>query len=232
MAKEWKKSKSTTQSINEFVEMGHLHNQVLDGWRAPSGESFPDPRASEIVVFEDFFKRGFRVPVHPFLQGLLLYYDIGICNLHPNSIILVATFIHLCEAFVGIEPHFDLFCYLFCMRKKGAVGGSKIAGEVYLHLCDGMKNHYLSCPWNTSLSEWYKKWFYIQEEPNNVTFCDVGYVPEKRVSWTDRPECAGHVEELMNLIQWSHLDGSQPPSAAMPEESTPWVRILGELRHD
>ena len=182
MAKEWKKSKSTTKSINELVEMGHLHNQELDGWRVLIGESFPDPRAGEFVVFEAFFKRGFGVPVHPFLQGLLLYYEIGICNLHPNSILLVATFIHLCEAFVGIEPHFDLFRYVFCLRKKGAVGTSKIPGGVYLNLRDGMKNHYLNYPWTTFLSKWYKKWFYIREEPDSATFCDVGYVPEKRVS--------------------------------------------------
>jgi hypothetical protein len=146
MAKEWKKSRCTTKSLNELVEMGLLHNQELSSWRVPSGESFLEPRAGEIVVFEDFFKRGFGVPIHPFLQGLLLHYEIGICNLHPNSILLVATFIHLCEAYVGIEPHFDLFCYLFCLREKGAVGGSKIAGRVYLNLHDGMKNHYLNCP--------------------------------------------------------------------------------------
>jgi len=178
----------------------------LGGWRTPEGESYRDPRDSEIVVFEDFFKRGFGMPVHPFLQGLLLYYEIGICNLHPNSIFLVATFIHLCEAFVGIEPHFDLFWYLFCLRRKRVVGGSKIAGGVYLNLRDGLKNRYLSCPWNTSLTEWYRIWFYIREEPGSATFCDVGYVPEKRASWTDRPEYTGQVEELMNLIDWSRLD--------------------------
>jgi hypothetical protein len=94
----------------------------------------PDPRDGEIVVFEDFFKRCFGDPVHPFLQGLLLYYETRICNLHPNSILLIATFIHLSEAFAGIEPHFDLFHYLFCLRKKSVVGGSKIAGGVYLNL--------------------------------------------------------------------------------------------------
>jgi hypothetical protein len=134
MAKEWKKSKSTMNSINELIKMGLLHNQEISGWMAPSGESFPDPRASEIIISKDIFKRGFGVLVHPFLQGLLLYYKIGICNLHPNSILLVSTFIHLCEAFARIEPHFDLFCYLFCLRKKGAVGGFKIADGVYLNL--------------------------------------------------------------------------------------------------
>jgi len=129
MAREWKKSRSTTRSLNELVEMGLLHNQELGGWRVPSGESFPDPRAGEIVVFVDFLKRGFGVLVHPFLQGLLLYYEIGICNLHPNSILLVATFIHLYEAFVGIEPHFDLFHYLFCLRKKGAMEAPRLLVE-------------------------------------------------------------------------------------------------------
>jgi len=179
---------------------GLLHNQELSGWRAPEGESYPDPRAGEIVVFEDYFKRAFGVPVHPFLQGLLLYYEIGICNLHQNSILLVSTFIHLCEAYVGIELHFDLFRYLFCLRKNRAVGGSKIVGGVYLNLHDRMKNRYLSCPLYTSLTEWYKRWFYIREEPGSATFCDVSYTPEKRVSWTDRPEYTGQVSELMSLI--------------------------------
>ena len=140
------------------------------------------PKLERMLFLKIFFKRGFGVPVHLFLQGLLLYFEIRICNLHPNSILLVATFIYLCEAYVGIEPHFDLFRYLFCLRKKGAVGGSKIAGRVYLNLRDGMKNRYLSCPRNTSLTEWYKRWFYISEEPGSATFCDVSYIPEKRVS--------------------------------------------------
>jgi len=67
MSKDWKKSRSTTKSINELIEMGLLHNQELGGWRAPSRESIPDPRAGKIVVFEGFFKRGFGVPVHLFL---------------------------------------------------------------------------------------------------------------------------------------------------------------------
>jgi hypothetical protein len=102
-------------------------------------DSYPNPQPGEIVVFEDFFKRGFGVSVHPFLQGLCLYYEIGICNLHHNSIFLVSVFIHLCEVYGGIQLHFDLFRYLFCLRKKGSQGGSKIAGEVYLTLWDGMK---------------------------------------------------------------------------------------------
>jgi hypothetical protein len=38
-------------------------------------------------------------------------------------------------------------------------------------------------------------------------FCDVGYIPDKRVAWNEQPELAGHVEELMVLLPWNHLDG-------------------------
>ena len=54
-----------------------------------------------------------------------------------------------------------------------------------------MKAQYLHCPWNTSLDDWYKKWFYIREEPNTITLCDVRYIPEKRTSWSEKPEHLG-----------------------------------------
>jgi hypothetical protein len=57
------------------------------------------------------------------------------------------------------------------------------------------------------LTEWYRRWFYVREEPGSSTFCDVGYVPEKRASWSDRPEYDGQVADLMKLIDWSRLDG-------------------------
>jgi len=43
MAKEWKKSRSNTRSLNDLVEKGLLHNQELGGWRAPEGESCNTP---------------------------------------------------------------------------------------------------------------------------------------------------------------------------------------------
>jgi hypothetical protein len=69
-----------------------------------------------------------------------------------------------------------------------------------------MKSEYLSCPWNTSLGDWYNKWFYIREEPNTATLYDVSYIPEKRISWNKKLEYAGQVRELMELLPWTHLD--------------------------
>ena len=27
-----------------------------------------------------------------------------------------------------------------------------------------------------SLDDWYKKWFYVHEEPNTIMLCDMGYI--------------------------------------------------------
>jgi hypothetical protein len=48
--------------------------------------------------------------------------------------------------------------------------------------------------------------FYIREEPNTATLCDVGYMPEKRASWNEKPEYVGQVRELMELLPWNRLD--------------------------
>jgi hypothetical protein len=63
MKKEWWKSKSTDSSINELIGQGVLHDKELRSCRASDSESFPDLQPGEIVVFEDFFKRGFGVPI-------------------------------------------------------------------------------------------------------------------------------------------------------------------------
>jgi hypothetical protein len=119
MKKEWNMSKCTTLNLERLVRMGVLHAQELTGWRAPDLEPYPDPKGGEIVVFEEYFTHRFGVPIHPFLQGLCNYYEISICNMHLNSVLLVACFVHLCEAYGGFQPHFDYFHHLFWLKKKG-----------------------------------------------------------------------------------------------------------------
>ena len=43
MAKEWWKSKSNEQTVEDLVAMGVIHNQELSGWRIPHNESYPNP---------------------------------------------------------------------------------------------------------------------------------------------------------------------------------------------
>jgi hypothetical protein len=102
----------------------------------------------------------------------------------------VSIFITLCESFLGIQPHFNLWRHFFCLKKKGGVGGSKVAGRAYLNLHDGMKAEYLNVPLSSSMKDWYKKWFYVQQEQEPFVPCDIAQIPEQQESWSARPTSA------------------------------------------
>jgi hypothetical protein len=58
-----------------------------------------------VVVLVPFYECGFEIPMHPFMWGLIFFYGLVIQNHHPNSVLNMAYFITLCEAFSGINPH-------------------------------------------------------------------------------------------------------------------------------
>jgi hypothetical protein len=72
-------------------------------------EIIPRPPAGFRVLFFAFILRGFSLPPHPFLHGLLFAYGIQLHDLNPNTILHIACFITLCECFLGIEPHWALW---------------------------------------------------------------------------------------------------------------------------
>jgi hypothetical protein len=91
-----------------LVETGVLPSKELCSWRISRGVTVPTKDTHEVVVFVLFLIRGLALPVSPFFCGLLDFYDLNLTHLNSNSILQVAIFVHLCEAFLGILPHFGL----------------------------------------------------------------------------------------------------------------------------
>jgi hypothetical protein len=173
-------------TLAKLVTSRVMAEVAIGGWRMSDDESYLDPCPGEIVVFEDFYWCRFGNLCHPFLHKLCDYYRISICNLHPNSVLSVSIFIALCESFLSIQPHFNLWRHFFCLKNKGGAGGSKVAGEAYLNLRDGMKAEYLNVPLSSLMRDyWYKKWFYVQQE--------------------QEPKMV-QVKELLGMVDRSHLD--------------------------
>jgi hypothetical protein len=122
MRKEWWKSKSTELSINDLVGLGVLHDKALGGWRASNSESFLDPQPGEVVVFEDFFKRGFGVPIHPFLRGCVCTMRLGFAICIPTqsfSSPLSFIFMRLLEDFC----HILISSAIFSVFGRRGLGG-------------------------------------------------------------------------------------------------------------
>jgi hypothetical protein len=71
----------------------------------PGDEVVPTPLAGYWVMFLASLHRGLSLPAHEFLRGLLFVYGVQLHQLMPNSLLHIACFTTLCEAFLGIDPH-------------------------------------------------------------------------------------------------------------------------------
>jgi hypothetical protein len=96
------------------------------------GEDILAPNTNEIVVFTSFFQRGFGLLVYDLLRGLLDHYQIELVHLNPNSILQIANFVHLCEAYLGIPPIFPLFKNYFFLKYQSSAANQKVIDGVGL----------------------------------------------------------------------------------------------------
>ena len=101
-------SSVTEGQIQKLCNAGYLSINIAH--RLPDeGELIPTPRPHERVVFLPHFLRGLGFPLHPFVRGLMFYYGLDFHDLAPNFILNISAFIVVCEAFLRIKPHFDLW---------------------------------------------------------------------------------------------------------------------------
>src|SRR5438105_6376659 len=146
----WMKLIMMEKDLERMVDDKILPEKSLIGSHATDGELFPTANTGELVIFEPFFYRGFSLPTNKFFRGLLHFYGIELVHLNPNSILHITAFIHLCEAFLGIEPHFALFRHLFSLRPLQRGGETCVVGGAMLQLQYGRAEEYLGIALTTS----------------------------------------------------------------------------------
>ena len=104
----------TEAQLVRLAAEGSIPPKDVAHWRAPpSGEVSPHPRPDDMVTFRIFYARGLGHPAHPFLLGLLEEWKIGLHHLNPTGMLHIAGFVTVCEAFLGIDSHVDLFREMF-----------------------------------------------------------------------------------------------------------------------
>jgi len=111
-------------------------------WRTVEGHDRPYEATNEIVTFILFIEHGFGVP-SIFFRGLVFYWGIQAHHLTPNSTLHISIFVHLCEIFLGIKPHFNLFRHLFHLKPEPNAREIDEVGGVGLHLRQEMEKKYL-----------------------------------------------------------------------------------------
>ncbi|KAI5005787.1 hypothetical protein ZWY2020_033030 [Hordeum vulgare] len=86
--------------------------------RIPGAETAPTPQEGEVVVFDEHFYRGFGLPASNFFANFLTFFGLQPHHLASNAIPQLASFVVLCEGFLGIEPRLDLWQSLFFFKQQ------------------------------------------------------------------------------------------------------------------
>jgi hypothetical protein len=127
--KEWKKCKVKTDDLLALLNSGFLQEKEVDMRRAAAGDPYPmEKNPDKIPTFARFVERGLALPASDFFNGLLDYYGIEYLNLNPNGIFHVSIFVHFCEAFLGIKPHWVLIWKFFRVKPQPSANDPRVVG--------------------------------------------------------------------------------------------------------
>jgi hypothetical protein len=190
----WEASTVMEEQIQVLEDRGLLRPKSQVGWRSTTGEEFPTEGTGKTVIFLAHIERGFGVSTGDFPRGLLYFYRIKLVHLAPNSI-TIATFVHVCEAYLSIAPHFHLWCHFFELKKTGK---GAVVGSVGFMLRRNMKSEYIDLTLPDHTTSWKQGWFYL-DNPAPVLKEKTGRAPVPYLEWTNHL-ASRDTEELQPLL--------------------------------
>jgi hypothetical protein len=155
---EWKKSKAKTEDLLALLNSRFLREKEVDMWRAVAGDPYPmEKNPDQIPMFTRFAECGLALPASNFFKGLLEHYDIEYLN--PNGIFHTSVFIHFCEAFLGIKPHWVLFRKFFLVKPQLSANNPRVVGGAGIQMREDAAEQYLAYKLIDSNQDWKSKWF-------------------------------------------------------------------------
>jgi hypothetical protein len=128
-------------------------------------------------------------PASRFLRGMCYHYGVELHNFAPNAISQVATFVGVCEGFLGIPANWDLWVHLFRaelhtlttpelkVRRVVRIGGVSIL------LREMRRELYIPCTMTSNNAEWERGWFYLRNDEPGLPPYTGKVLKEKADSW-------------------------------------------------
>jgi hypothetical protein len=160
----WERSTATTLALGQLVAGGQLAANVEGRpaeWIVSSErERVPNPLYGHIVNFIRFHERGFTAPASRLLRGLCYHYVVELQNFTPNAISQAATFVGVCEGFLGIPVNWDPWVHLFCVElhtlptSELRTHRSARAGGLALAVRSSRREEYIPCTMTSNNADW------------------------------------------------------------------------------
>jgi hypothetical protein len=104
------------------------------------------------------------------MRGLCHHYGVELHNFAPNAISQAATFVGVCEGFLGILVNWDLWVHLFraelhtLTTHEPRVRRAVRASVLSISLRDSRREFYIPCTMTSNNAEWERGWFYLRND--------------------------------------------------------------------
>jgi hypothetical protein len=173
----WPFSTVTADDLEALVAEGLLLPLSGDSqpeWMAPPSGAALSPPPGYVVSFVSFHERGFGVPASHFMRAILHVYGVELHNLSPNSISQAAIFTAVCEGYLGIDPHWDLWTHLFSAELFASSTGERRvrmamrADGCILQLRQAWALQYIPAIIVSSNKGWQRRWFYLRNDDGRL----------------------------------------------------------------
>jgi hypothetical protein len=140
----------------------------------PPRGAAPAPPAGDVMRVGAFHERGFGVPASRFMRAILHNYGVELHNLSLNSISQTTIFAAVCEGYLGVDPHWDLWTHFFSVELFASPTGERRvraavrAGGCILQLRQARASQYIPAVLVSSNKGWQRRWFYLRNDDGRL----------------------------------------------------------------
>jgi hypothetical protein len=171
-----------------------------------SNEWEPNPPYGYVVSFIRFHERGFAAPASLFMRALCYHYGVELHNFTPNAISQAATFVGVCEGFLGIPVNWDLWVHLFraelhtLTTPEPKIRRAVRAGGMTFALRNTRRELYIPYTMTSNNAEWERGWFYLRNDGAGLPPYSGKMLKERADSWHHGVSPPSHQARLDSLL--------------------------------
>ena len=196
-ADDWRPSSMTERRLLELEKEGLLRRRTSlssPEWIAPpASHRAPQPPEGYVVSFAKFHRHGLGAPPSRFMRALCFHYGVELQHFSPNAITVAAVFAAVCEGFLGMMPHWELWLHLYrgelFHASTGTTGVRKPVRAGCLNLVQktgktDRPREYIPVGLSTNHAGWDSQWFYLRNDDNLLPPYSGRLILERPADWT------------------------------------------------
>jgi len=235
---DWRPSSMTERRLLELEREGLLHHHTplsSPEWIAPPADHRePKPPKGYVVSFAKFHRHGLGAPPSHFIGALCHHYGVELQNSSSNAITIAAVFAAVCEGYLGMMPHWELWLHLYkgelFNAPTGTTGVRKPVRAGCLNLVLKMKKterpwEYIPVGLSSNHAGWDSQWFYLRNDDDLLPAYTGCLIMERLENWTYGVVQAhqSRLDPLLDALKKLRLEGL---SAALVLSAVHHQRVL------